>query len=165
MGTRRAQINWVLPWLVCWACRAGTRDFCSALVALVSPVQNIFFLAVHYFNSLVPITQQARQAAVLGRLSLSMYLWVQLLDKKTPEYAGTVQRLDKNTREYTGKKVKFKKKHKYTGTNVGFKKTHMSIQVQLWCRGSGTDGSHLFSDPDLSYVLCNRNGKISYFCG
>ncbi len=29
-------------WLVRWACRAGTRDFCSVLEALVSPVQNIF---------------------------------------------------------------------------------------------------------------------------
>ncbi len=29
-------------WLVCWACRAGTRDFCSALAALVGPVK-IFF--------------------------------------------------------------------------------------------------------------------------
>ncbi len=25
-----------------WACRAGTRDFCSALAALIGPVQNIF---------------------------------------------------------------------------------------------------------------------------
>jgi hypothetical protein len=31
----------VLTWLVRWACRAGTRDFCSALAALVGPVQNI----------------------------------------------------------------------------------------------------------------------------
>ncbi len=37
----------VLPWLVRWACRAGTRDFCPALAALVSTVQNIF--TVHYF--------------------------------------------------------------------------------------------------------------------
>jgi hypothetical protein len=29
--------------LVCWACRASERDFCSALVAPVGPVQNIFF--------------------------------------------------------------------------------------------------------------------------
>jgi hypothetical protein len=42
-----------LPWLVCWTCVAGTRDFCSALAALGSPVQNIFFLTVHYFNSFV----------------------------------------------------------------------------------------------------------------
>ncbi len=27
----------VLPWLVCQARRAGTRDFCSALAALVGP--------------------------------------------------------------------------------------------------------------------------------
>jgi hypothetical protein len=32
----------------------------------------IFFLAVHYLNSLVPSAQQAGQAVVLGRLSLSM---------------------------------------------------------------------------------------------
>jgi hypothetical protein len=33
----------VFYWLVRWACRAGTGDFCSALAALISPVQNIFF--------------------------------------------------------------------------------------------------------------------------
>jgi hypothetical protein len=62
----------VLPWLVRWACRAGTRDFCPALAALVSPIQNIF--TVLCFNSFVPIAQQAGQAAVLGRLSLSLCL-------------------------------------------------------------------------------------------
>jgi hypothetical protein len=66
-------MKWVLPWLVRWACRAGIRDFCPALAALVSPIQNIF--TVHYFNSFVPIAQQAGQAAVLGRLSLSLCLW------------------------------------------------------------------------------------------
>jgi hypothetical protein len=30
--------------VVCWACRAGTRDFRSALAGLVRPVQNIFFI-------------------------------------------------------------------------------------------------------------------------
>jgi hypothetical protein len=29
-------------WLVNWALRAGTIDFCPALAALVSQVQNIF---------------------------------------------------------------------------------------------------------------------------
>jgi hypothetical protein len=33
----------VLPWLVRWACHAGTRDFHSALASLVDPVQKIFF--------------------------------------------------------------------------------------------------------------------------
>jgi len=42
------------PSLVCWACRAGTRDFCSALAALAGPVQNILFFAVRYCNSFVP---------------------------------------------------------------------------------------------------------------
>jgi hypothetical protein len=63
----------VLPWSVRWVLHVGTRDFCSALAALVGPVQNIFF-AVHYFNSLVPIAQHTGQAVVLGRLSLSICL-------------------------------------------------------------------------------------------
>ncbi len=58
---------------------AGTRDFCTVLAALVGPVQNMFCLAVYYFNSFVPIAQQAGQAAVLavGRLSISRCLWIQ----------------------------------------------------------------------------------------
>jgi hypothetical protein len=63
----------IFPLLVRWACRAGTRVFCSALAALVCPVRNIYLLAILYFNSFVPIAQQAGQAAVLGRLSLSMF--------------------------------------------------------------------------------------------
>ncbi len=34
--------------------------------------QRIFVLTVHYFNSFVPIAQQAGQAVVQGRLSLSV---------------------------------------------------------------------------------------------
>ncbi len=56
METQRVQIKWVLPWLVTWDCRAGTRDFCSALAALVGPV--------HCFISL------SGQAAMLGPLLL-----------------------------------------------------------------------------------------------
>jgi hypothetical protein len=74
MGTQRVQMEEVFPWLVRWSCRAGPRVFCSALAALVGPVQNIVFLTVHFFYSFVPIAQQAGQAAVLGRLSLSMCL-------------------------------------------------------------------------------------------
>ncbi len=76
MGTQRVQMTGVLSWLVRWACRAGTRDFCPALAALVDPVQNMCFLTVHYFNSFVPIAQQSGQAVVLGRLSLIMCVWV-----------------------------------------------------------------------------------------
>ncbi len=42
------------PWLICWACRASTRDFCSASAALVGLIQNIYLLTVHYFNCLSP---------------------------------------------------------------------------------------------------------------
>jgi hypothetical protein len=41
----------------------------------LGPVQNIFCLTVYSFNSFVSIAQQAGQAAVLGRLSLSMCRW------------------------------------------------------------------------------------------
>ncbi len=66
----------VLPWLVCWARRAGTIDSCPALAVLVSPVQNIIFLTAHFFTLLVPIAQQPAQAVVLGRLSLCF--WAEL---------------------------------------------------------------------------------------
>jgi hypothetical protein len=39
------------------------------------PSTKYCFIVVHYFNSFVPIAQQAGQAAVLGRLSHSMCLW------------------------------------------------------------------------------------------
>jgi hypothetical protein len=42
MGALRVQMKGVFPWLVHWAIRAGTRDFCPSLAALVGPVQNIF---------------------------------------------------------------------------------------------------------------------------
>ncbi len=74
MGTQRVQMKGVLHWLVRWAYRDGTRDFCPALAALVGPVQNIFFPTLQYFISFVPIARQAEQAVVLGRLSLSMCL-------------------------------------------------------------------------------------------
>ncbi len=66
----RIQIKGVLSWLVRWACRAGTRDFGSALAALVGPV-----LIVLNFNSFVSIAPHAGQAAMLGRLFLSVCLW------------------------------------------------------------------------------------------
>ncbi len=39
-------------WLVRWACRAITRDLCSALASLVSQIQNIFF--PHFYISPSP---------------------------------------------------------------------------------------------------------------
>jgi hypothetical protein len=64
----------VLPWLVCRTHCVGTGDFCPALAALVSPVQNICCLTIRYFNLCVPIAQQAWQAVVQGCLSLNVCL-------------------------------------------------------------------------------------------
>ncbi len=50
MGAQRVQMKGVPPWLVRWASRAGPRDFYPASAALVSLVQNIFFLAAHFFS-------------------------------------------------------------------------------------------------------------------
>jgi hypothetical protein len=36
--------------LVRWTRRASTRDFCSVLAALVSPVHNIIFLTANIFT-------------------------------------------------------------------------------------------------------------------
>jgi hypothetical protein len=44
------------------------------LAALVGKVLKPFLHIAHYFNAFVLIVQQAGQAAVLGRLSLSMCL-------------------------------------------------------------------------------------------
>jgi hypothetical protein len=71
MGTQGVHLKGVFPWLITWARCACTGDFYPALAALVSPVQNIFFIAVHYFTSFVPKVQQAGQAVVLGRLSIN----------------------------------------------------------------------------------------------
>jgi hypothetical protein len=44
-GDSKSTHEGVLPWLDCWACRAGTRDNCPALAALVGPVPRKIFLA------------------------------------------------------------------------------------------------------------------------
>jgi hypothetical protein len=78
MGTQRVQMKGVLPWLVRWACRANTRHLCSALAPLLSPVQNIFS-SPHTFSLYVsPDPQQPGQAVVLGRLFLSMSVYIHL---------------------------------------------------------------------------------------
>jgi hypothetical protein len=49
MGTLGVHLKEVIPWLVSWSRRAGTIEFCPALTALVSPVQNIISLP-HTFS-------------------------------------------------------------------------------------------------------------------
>ena len=60
--------------LRCVRC-TGTRDVCPALVAVVGPVRNMYFLTVQHFSSFVPFSRQAGQAVVLGHLSLNVCLW------------------------------------------------------------------------------------------
>jgi hypothetical protein len=66
----------VLPGLVRWDVVPVQQFF--FLASLIGPVQNIFFLTVHYFNAFAPIAQQAGQAVVLGRLSVIVCLWTHL---------------------------------------------------------------------------------------
>jgi hypothetical protein len=68
------EMKGILPWLGRRAHRVGTRDFLLPFDALVGPVQNFFFLAVHYFNFCVPIAQQPGQSVVQGRLSRNVCL-------------------------------------------------------------------------------------------
>jgi hypothetical protein len=75
MGTQIVQMKGVITgWFVELIPCAGTRYFCPALAALVSPVQ-ILFSSPHTF---VPGAQQPGQAGVLGRLSLC--LWSELIE-------------------------------------------------------------------------------------
>ncbi len=59
-----------------FSCRYKRLLFCLGCSS--RPSTKYFFLTVHYLNSFVPIAQQAGQAAVLGRLSLSVSLSLRL---------------------------------------------------------------------------------------
>jgi hypothetical protein len=67
----------VLSWLVRWACRAGTYKVFLFCVGGSSSRPS----TKYYINSFVPFPQQAGQAAVLGRLSLSVCLWIRTRNK------------------------------------------------------------------------------------
>ncbi len=43
-GDSKSTNEGVLPWLIRWACRAGTRDFCPALPTVVRPYKIFFTL-------------------------------------------------------------------------------------------------------------------------
>ncbi len=63
-----------LLWFVRLVVGCRYKRFLSCLGCSSRPSTTNFFLTVHYFNLCVPIPQQGRQAAMLGRLSLSMCL-------------------------------------------------------------------------------------------
>ncbi len=52
-GDPKSKYERVLPWLIHWACLAGTRDFSSSLAALIGPVQNISFPPYTFSVSLI----------------------------------------------------------------------------------------------------------------
>jgi len=72
MGTQRGHMIGVLPWLVGWTRRAGTKDFCPALAALVSQIQNIIFhRTLFHFNSPHRPCNLERQACRVACLCVS----------------------------------------------------------------------------------------------
>jgi hypothetical protein len=73
METQGIHIKEVLSWFFCWARRAAALVFCSALAALVSPVQDISYLTAPFFTFLIPIALQPWQSVVQGRLSLCLF--------------------------------------------------------------------------------------------
>ncbi len=60
----------ILPWLVCWACRASTRDCWVCLGCSNQPSTNIFFSLQYNFNSCVPYwrSKLGRQSCWVARL-------------------------------------------------------------------------------------------------
>jgi hypothetical protein len=66
-----------LPWLVRWARRAVTRNFCPALTALVGLIQNFFphCTLVHFICPLRPARWAGSRA---GSPVFNMCLWAQL---------------------------------------------------------------------------------------
>jgi hypothetical protein len=66
-------------WLVRWACRSGTKDFCSALAAQVGPEKNIFILTIHDFHSFAPI---AKPACRLPRWVACLLVFAPVLDEE-----------------------------------------------------------------------------------
>jgi hypothetical protein len=83
METQRGQMIGILPWLVHWPRRAGTRDFSLALAVLVSSVQNIIFLTAHFFTLLVPIAQQTVSSVCVSGTIHHVSLGIQSLAKGT----------------------------------------------------------------------------------
>jgi hypothetical protein len=70
--------NRVLPWSVRWAHHASTRDFCTALTALVFPVQIFFFsqctISVHFSPSSSNLGRQSCRVAC-HFICVSALLW------------------------------------------------------------------------------------------
>jgi hypothetical protein len=122
-----------LPSLVRWARHAGTRDFYPALVALVSPVQNIFSSP---YTLCVPIAQQSGQAVVQGRLSLNVCLWRRVRGRGEPIWTT----VEKAWHSVYSEAVTFEKYHSVEVSSSEDTETNSSSS-------SSTLPSRLFSSP------------------
>ncbi len=73
MGTQRVQMKEVLGYMVRWTRHAGTADFCPALAALVSLIQNIVFPRRTLFHFISPPSPSnlGRQACWVACLRVS----------------------------------------------------------------------------------------------
>ncbi len=76
MGTQRVQMNGDLHWLVRWGSLCWYKILLSCLGCSSRPSTKYFFphRPIQYFNSFVPIAQQAGHAVGQGRLSLNVCL-------------------------------------------------------------------------------------------
>ncbi len=79
MGTQKSTnervffLGWLVGWFVGLVVPVQKIFIMSWLLySIVGPVKKNFFLTIHYFNSLSPISLQAGQAAVLIHLSPSI---------------------------------------------------------------------------------------------
>jgi hypothetical protein len=75
MGTPRVQMKGVLPWFVRWALRASGEIFVLPWLTQLTQYKIFFPHRTLFQFIIVPIAQQAGQAAVPGRLSFNMWPW------------------------------------------------------------------------------------------
>jgi hypothetical protein len=88
MGTQRVQLKGVLSLVGYLGLSYRYERFLSCLGCFSWSSTKYFFHPVHYFNFFVHIVQQAGQAAVLGRLSLSISLKILLPSMDDAEEVG-----------------------------------------------------------------------------
>ncbi len=81
-GTQRVHMKGVLPWLVGWARRSGTRSYCPASAATVSAVQNIF-IYIYFF-----LTAAASWAGSRAASPFSQYMCLWSSPTKIPGGGG-----------------------------------------------------------------------------
>ncbi len=92
-GDLNSTNEWGFPWLICWAFRVGTRDFCPAWAALVGLVSNKHHTVTKSEPneaSLWKITLQKRGNSLVDAGTfippLTRFLYILLCGKSVPVY-------------------------------------------------------------------------------